>query len=292
MKALNQLRPRWVPVTLILAGVAWSGTAQPVIYQATGTREEIQPVIEQFKHDIIYGPGGDTQNPPIVLGSFKVATFDDAAAGSVQTVRASWLQSGGLNFINYVGANTPYLSAESGAPLFGDINPNYPKWLQAYSGSSVMAIEPTLQSNKPLIVNDPGWLAHATAFGAVFVDVDFAGEAAFKFWTDFPYDQGPAFEVMPSPGDGNFSFLGVILDYSPEPGSGLAPGVVVKLPDLLLDPNLASEDPAHDIAALDDVIMGTAAIVPEPSAFHLLLIASFVACCATGRRWINGRGRV
>lgn len=64
---------------------SWQGFALPIIYQATGTREQVQPVIDQFKHDIIYGPGGSEQNPPQFLGQFKEATFDDVGPGLTDT---------------------------------------------------------------------------------------------------------------------------------------------------------------------------------------------------------------
>lgn len=283
MRSLKRALAGFLLVGCGLSCSPWRASAAPVIYEASGpTRESIAPVIEQFKHDIVYGPGGDAQDPPLVLGSFKVATFDDIAAGSTESLRAVGRRSGGLDFITYVGLNMPYVSAESGARLFSDINPNYASWLQSYSGSSVMGIHPYPASGKPVIVHDPSWTASPTAFGAVFVDVDFGGVAGFKFWADFPYATGPVFDVTPSPGDGNFTFLGVILD-SPADPDRASPGVFLRLPDLLFDASLTTEDSAHDIAAVDDVIMGVAA-VPEPSTLMLLVIASFLSGCA-GVQW-------
>src|SRR5689334_11114610 len=93
---------RWEAGVSTLLLLLWCGLrieAQPVIYKATGSREQIQLTIDQFKHDIIYGIGGDAQHPPSVLGSFRVATFDDVNVGSDNTyVSIGAGSSDGLQF--------------------------------------------------------------------------------------------------------------------------------------------------------------------------------------------------
>src|SRR4051794_23895162 len=97
----------------VWAFLACHAYAQPIIYQATGTREQIQPTIDQFKHDIVYGPGGSEQNPPPFLGSFKVATFDDVRPALTERY-VSQFASGGLLFFGGPSSG-PYISTQSQA---------------------------------------------------------------------------------------------------------------------------------------------------------------------------------
>lgn len=80
--------------------------AQPVVYQATGTREQVQAVADAFKHDIIYGPSGSEQSPPAYLGRYYVATFDDLASSSTTTPFRVSLTSGGVNIMANVFGGT------------------------------------------------------------------------------------------------------------------------------------------------------------------------------------------
>jgi hypothetical protein len=84
-------------VILLVAtfGCMCVASAKPIVYQAVGTREAIQPTIDRFKNDIVYGIGADAEHPPAKLGSFKIATFEDLPPRE-STLRTSGLTSGGL----------------------------------------------------------------------------------------------------------------------------------------------------------------------------------------------------
>src|SRR5262245_55673089 len=73
---------RWVTQSRLAAGLLLLGLlriqAQPVIYSATGTRDQIQPTIDRFKHDIVYGIGVDNA---MTLSSYNVATLDGLEVG-------------------------------------------------------------------------------------------------------------------------------------------------------------------------------------------------------------------
>ena len=274
MKALKYPRSaRLVALgSLLVCSVARNDAAGHVVYQVTGTREQLQPVIDQFKHDIVYGPGGDEQHPPSVLGSFKVATFDDVNAGPTTTTVHGWLRSGGISLLSAFGPDF-LVSAHVDDPrdpnrLFGDIDPGHATEFQSFSFPSSLAFQHTFTENdvadlfigesfeSPSLLNNP-----RNAFGAVFTGVD-SPESAFFDGVQMDFDSlDPSrvvalhYDIPPAP-PGQFSFLGVILD------AGRMGGLFLRLPSLT--------DEAQDAVAVDDLILGVAPPIPEPSSILLL----------------------
>lgn len=145
MRVLKDSERRWLFVGL-LAVCSVGIEAAPAIYQATGTKEQIEPVIDQFKHDIIYGPGGDQQDPPALLGSFHIATFDDLGAGLTTSRITPWrVTSGGVTVhCNPFGERLLLSSGTDDTDpnrLFGDIDPSYPAEFEAFSSPSILAVQ-------------------------------------------------------------------------------------------------------------------------------------------------------
>ena len=225
--------------------------AQPVIYQATGpTRESIQPVVDQFKHDIVYGLGGGEQNPPPFLGSFKVATFDDVNREDRSVIRGPF-ESGGLTFLSL--SASMFISASNLDPnnpnrLFGDIDPRYPSLFLPFSEPSALGITTIVPSDFFWVFNDSTARYRQNAFGAVFLS---AGLPAIAI-----LEGGGArtLSVTLGPEPKSFSFLGVI-----DPKEFMFV-TTLRLSDLTRGP-----------VAVDDVILGTAVPLPEPSSMILLL---------------------
>lgn len=253
-----------------------------MIYQATGTREQIQPVVDQFKHDIVYGPAGSEQNPPLFLGSFRIATFDDVSSATATESAGTQLTSGGITLWSAFGPRFVVSANSSGATdpnrLFGDINASYPAQFNTFSSPSILAFQYGLPPNESadLVLDDPRnpfYGAPKNAFGGVFVDVDSPFSAYFDTYrSDYdPLDPMKGeflhFAVPAATGSGNFSFLGVILN----PGSSA--WVRLRLPDL----TAKGEDETDDMVAIDDLILGQAPPLPEPSSIVLLLVGGVFA---------------
>lgn len=274
---------------LLLASAIWQSAAQPVVYQATGTRDEIQPIIDQFKHDIVFGPGGDAQHPPSVLGSFRVATFDDVNATATTLTRGN-LTSGGITLLGDFGP-FPLVSAnvtDASNPnrLFGDINPAHPAEFEAFSAPSILALDYAFYGNESvdLMMGDVHNLyLPRNAFGAVFIGVDSPDSAFFRgYQVDFdPLDPNRSvpltYNVLPA-GPGEFSFLGVILD------SGRMAGLRLRMPNLM--------DSTQDAVAMDNLILGLAPPIPEPTPMCLLLGGGLVTWIIVRRQRGQARRRV
>jgi hypothetical protein len=268
--------------SLLLVPVAAAHGAA-VIYQATGARpEDIQPKIDEFKRDILFGIGNPTLPPQRAPGSFAEATFDDLPASSSATTHSFSLTSGGVNLLAFAGTQL-WLSAgtATGAGenlLFGDVSPQYPQTFQAFSSPSLLAAGLPLGV---IIIQRP---AGANAFGAVFSDVDFEGGARFEGLINTPSLQ-PAltapfsFNIPASPGQKMFSFFGVIFV-----GFETINVVAVRLPGLLEQSALPGESQLRDFIAVDNIIIGAA--VPEPSSFVLsaMALAGFLLNLKTRRK--------
>ena len=253
--------------------------AETYFYQATGpTRESIQPVVDQFRNDIVYGRGGSALNPPTFLGSYRLATFDDAAAAN-KTVRAASVVSGDLIF--RAATDSLLVSATEGdGRLFGDLGEKYPGWFSAYSGASVLSLAALGTESATGFVVSPDSAepskTQSNAFGAVFVDVDDSASISVS-WL-FPSGHHVV-SVATSPGDGQFSFLGILMAGDEFP---FASAFNVDLPGLPIEPPLSTEDATHDVVAIDDVIIGTAPPVPEPSSGVLLALALLLLAAKDG----------
>jgi hypothetical protein len=256
---------------LLLTTAISQGAA--VVYQATGTRpEDLRPIMDEFKRDVLFGIGNRALPSEWTPGSFAEATFDDLSVGSLSSNRFS-LESGGVPLIAVAG-NKMLVSADTtnlagGNLLFGDINPQYAETFQAFSSPSVLSIglPPGLIS----IQRPP----NANAFGAVFSDVDFEGTA--KFEGVFESSSIPvgsqlqfSFNIPATPGQRNLSFFGVIFD-----GNETLNLLAVRLPGLPEQSDLPSESQLRDFIAVDNLIIGRSA-VPEPSTLALTGIGGII----------------
>jgi hypothetical protein len=99
MKTTMRIAQGLISAAFFLIGLQVT-PGQPVIYQATGTKEEVERAVEQFKHDITYGVGGDAQHPPEFLGSYKVADFQGLNTGETSSLLPDKFDSGGLTFLS------------------------------------------------------------------------------------------------------------------------------------------------------------------------------------------------
>jgi hypothetical protein len=243
----------------------WSGQAQPIIYQATGTKDQIQPVIDQFEHDIVFGSGSNTQNPPSVLGSFKVATFDDISPGT-NGVESSETSSGGLQIVANPGGSV-YVTAN----------------LPAFSPSNCLTIRTVASLGvHPIAVFEPlspsGLGTWENAIGAVFVNVTASRSASVGF------GGGPTYDA-PATGASTFSFIGIIQKVQSGPG-------VIQMGGL---GQPFSGPPPNDMVAVDNIILGHTSDIPEPSSGALLTIGVLTSiawrqrCSGTSSRAISSR---
>jgi hypothetical protein len=130
----------------------------------------------------------------------------------------------------------------------------------------------------------PNGYLPVNAFGAVFLDVNLPGSASLAAYNygDDPLGLNPGrwihVPALPAPGQGNFSFVGII------PDQGLFGGMFIDFGGLRPE----GEDPIHDMVALDDLILGQAPPIPEPSS-RLLAVVGGVLAWAT-RYHLRRRG--
>lgn len=250
------------------------------VYQATGSREDVQPTVDRFKRDIVYGVGSNPNSLGDAIAGFRVATFDDLvqqstttqgfAAGDSHDILFQGPGQGPLPFFG--GALISANSNDSDNPnrLFGDIHPDYPTQFQPFSSPAILAQQGFELS---FALRDCCDTFPLTAFGAMFLDVDSPTSSTIVFDTaNFGRSE---YAVPAASGNGQFSFLGVILAPA-EMGMNL---VTFNLPLLRAE----GEDALHDMVAVDDVILGAVG-VPEPSSWVLGMIGAglFIAW-----RWLR-----
>jgi hypothetical protein len=276
-----------VRLTVAAAGLLPVGhTLGQVIYQATGSREDIQPVIDRFQHDIIYGPGGDAQHPPPIPGSFQVASFDDVSNAPATVLRPSrgFLTSGGITF--WGGPGTPVMvSAGTADPnhpnrLFGDLDPRYPTLIEPFSAPSVVAMEALGPPPSTGFMSAGLWewniaetptLVPFNAFAAVFTGAETPTTISLQAG-GLPEHLLNLPVLAADPGE--FSFLGAIV---PE-ARYLAFSVYA--PPLRVDP-------VRNLVTMDNLILGKAYPLPEPRPLLVGVVAG--ASLLVGRRLISRR---
>ena len=122
-----------------------------------------------------------------------------------------------------------------------------------------------------------------SAFGAVFTDVDLAGSTTIELF-GLSGDLLASVAVPAAPGDGELSFLGIILDPSQE----LAHRVRITTGTAALG---VADNPGQnvDVVAMDDFIFAEPQVVPQPSPLVLLgagLLA--LGAVAGARRYAAG----
>jgi hypothetical protein len=248
MNTLRRFGGGWLRLRLPLLCSLWRIEAQPVIYEATGTKDQIQPVIDQFEHDITYGVGGSAQNPPPFIGSYQVATFDDV--GSATNRNLTMILSGGLHLMGG-SADTMYVSG-GGLPSFSPPN-------------SLTLVTEATSSSDFLFVNDLINRHLPNAFGAVFANVESSTAAGLEgFLGGTPFHFG----AQPTTGPNDFSFIGVIY-----------PTQVFSTTTIRMDGTHASPPngpPSSDSVVADDLILGLAPPLPEPNSIFLMLFGGLV----------------
>jgi hypothetical protein len=231
----------------------WRSEAEQIFYTATGTREQIQPAIDRFKHDITYGIGGDKSSPPLILGSYKVATLDDVDSASIGNYRGM-VSSGGMELLAVPGDS---LYVSDGLAEFSPPNGLTLQTAGAAGIGLAMFHEPVLPS---------GDLPPNSAIGAVFANITTRTQAQLG------YIGLPAPNFVPvTSGPGVFTFVGV-LDLSSTFQFG-----VISLGGLL-------ELPPDARPTVDDLLLGNVAILPEPRSATLLLLTALLT-------WILFQGR-
>jgi hypothetical protein len=230
--------------------LGWQVDGQPILYEATGTREQIQPVIDQFKHDIIYGVGGSEQNPPSILGRFNVATLDDVAD---KFVGSYWspLSSGGLTLLG-----GPWVGLYVGGEQYPSFSPPNGMMLDTLASS---------QADLVWVFNpDPHLEFQQNAFGAVFANVGQSSPASIEgIFVDLSTF---AFPVQPTAGTNDFSFIGII---DPQQTFNTS---AFRMQGTYYQLGEAPPPPTGDSVVVDDIIVGMAPPLPEPSSGVLFII--------------------
>ena len=117
-----------------------------------------------------------------------------------------------------------------------------------------------------------------SAFGAVFTDVDLAGSTTIELF-GLSGDLLASVAVPAAPGNGELSFLGIILDPSDE----LAHRVRITTGTNALG---VADNPGQgiDVVAMDDFIFTEPQVVPEPSALLLVGVGLLALGVAAGTR--------
>ena len=162
-------------------------------------------------------------------------------------------------------STTPGLGLEiSGqpAPEFGDINPSYPASFQTFSSPRLFTAIGSNIIDVLFFVPGTNTPAAATAFGAVFTDVDLANTTSLQLFSATGISLGTFF--LPAFNNG-LSFLGLI-------SSDAIGRVRIVAGNTALSAN-ANDGGPIDVVALDDFIYGepgAVEAVPEPVSLSLL----------------------
>lgn len=121
-----------------------------------------------------------------------------------------------------------------------------------------------------------------SAFGAVFTDVDLADSTTIELF-GLSGDLLASVHVPAAPGNGELSFLGIILDPSDE----LAHRVRITTGTNALG---VADNPGQgiDVVAMDDFIFAEPQVVPEPSALLLVGVGLLALGVAAGTRRCGG----
>ncbi len=239
MKALGILIACLVAATPAVAG--------PVIREATGANAAaIQAAVDAFRNDVGNPNNGNTT--PTQAGGRREINWDGGGESAVAQI----FQNPQTNF-QARGAifTTPGTAMEqSGQPFpeFGEINLNYPGYFATFSPFRLFS---PLNSNivdvhffVPGTNNVP---AAVNGFGAVFTDVDLGTSTKMEF---FAPDNTLLWEgwVLPTPGSGSLSFLGVSFNTGEVVGR-----VRITSGNAALGPD---ETGTIDLVVMDDFIYG------------------------------------
>jgi hypothetical protein len=242
----------------------------PAVFQAAGaTAASIQSTVDAFRARL--GDPNNLNNPgPLGLKGRREINWD---GGNPNVLDTTAPVNPFLVFLNTRGSQfkTPGLGLSqappSGGPqgglavLFG--NPTYGQTFRAFSLSRLFT--PVGSNITEASFSIPGTNGTVPAavrgFGAVFTDVDQPdgiGSSVTRGSTRIQYfDRNDELIftsfVPPSPGNGTFSFLGIVFD------DARIASVVIKTGDVAPGPN---DDRRHDIVMMDDFIYGEPQLIP------------------------------
>ena len=241
----------------------------PVIFQAAGANAaSIQSSVDAFRAAL--GDPNNGNNPgPLQTGRREInwdggnpAILDTTAPVTPFTTflntRGSQFTTPGMGLSQAPPSGGP----EGGlAVLFG--NPTYANIFTTFSPSRLFTPVGSNITQAAFFIPGTNGTVPATVrgFGAVFTDVDQpdgVGVDATRASTRIQYfDRNDELIftsfVPPSPGNGTFSFLGIVFD------DARIASVVIKTGDVAPGPN---DDRRHDIVMMDDFIYGEPQLIP------------------------------
>ena len=273
----------------LFLGMTAAPAGAQFVSSATGAAPaDITTAVNQFRTDLgtlnpnIAGSAGSGRreiNWDGVPDAFSAPNNLPADFFNVNSPRGVVLSTPGSGF--QVSSN-----AASGTPTdFGNIDPTYtttfapfsPQRLFTALSSNIVDIRFFIPgSTTPALVN---------GFGAIFSDVDVAGSTSFSFFDVNDVLLGSWF-VPNIAGSETFSFLGVRYD------TAIVSRVRITSGNAILAPGTI-DGGANDLVVMDDFIFGepvlaTAAAVPEPSAWGMMLLGF----AAIGVRFRRRRSRL
>ena len=193
--------------------------------------------------------------PFVVFENSRGATFTTPGLGLTQAAA-----TGGLLSLDLI--NPTY------AAIFAPFSPNR---LFTPLGSTITDVDfsvPGSGGDAP---------AGVRGFGAVFSDVDLAGETTIEYFNTSGASLG-IFDVPAFAGDQTFSFFGIVTDVS----ESLIGSVRIVTGT---DPLGPSESATVDLVVIDDVLYGEPQAVPEPWSPSLLSVGLLTLVALRRARW-------
>jgi len=209
----NQRRPRRLlaePLEerRLLAAVVRSGVG--------GTPAEIQAVVDQFRTDL--GDPLNGANPGSAATGRREINWDGVpdASAAPGTLAADFFNTTSPRGVIFETLGAGFaVSAKAGNPTatevrFGDINAAYPAQFQTFSAERLFTPLGSNVTTVRFFVPGSNDLATVSGFGAVFADVDIAGETTIEFFDEDGNSLNAPFVVDTQ--NNGLSFLGVTFD--------------------------------------------------------------------------------
>lgn len=224
--------------------------------EATGAdAAAIQSAVTAFRTDL----GGLNPNVPGSLGTGRREVNWDGvpdASAAPNDLPANYFNTGlPAGFVlSSPGASTFRVSAAANNPTgaavrFGELNSSYPFTFSAMSGDRLFVTPGSTVTDVTFFIPGTTTPAAVRGFGAVFSDVDTFGAAKLEFFDA----AGRLFftrTVLPTAGNGTFSFLGVSFDAADIARVRITAGTApLGAPDVTLGG-------VTDVVAMDDFIFG------------------------------------